>query len=99
MTKTGLYTGLDIGTTSVKVVVAEYMNGQMNIIGVGNAKSEGLSRGIIVDIDQTVASIKRAIAQAEEKAGIKINSAYVGLPATSLQWEHCSGMIAVSANS
>ncbi|MDR1473468.1 MAG: cell division protein FtsA [Lactobacillales bacterium] len=99
MAKTGLYTGLDIGTTSVKVVVAKYIDGQMNIIGVGNAKSEGLNRGIIVDIDKTVDSIKRATAQAEEKAGIKINSAYVGLPATSLQMERCSGMIAVSTNS
>jgi cell division protein FtsA len=99
MAKTGLYTGLDIGTTSVKVVVAEYIDGQMNIIGVGNAKSEGLNRGIIVDIDKTVDSIKRATTQAEEKAGVKINSVYVGLPATSLQMERCSGMIAVSANS
>ncbi|MDR0614375.1 MAG: cell division protein FtsA [Lactobacillales bacterium] len=99
MTKTGLYTGLDIGTTSVKVVVAEYIDGQMNIIGVGNAKSEGLNRGIIVDIDKTVDSIKRAVSQAEEKAGIKINSVYVGLPATSLQMERCSGMITVSTSS
>jgi hypothetical protein len=42
MAKTGMYVGLDIGTTSVKVVVAEYIEGQMNIIGVGNAKSDGL---------------------------------------------------------
>ena len=54
MAKTGMYVGLDIGTTSVKVVVAEYVDSQMNIIGVGNAKSEGINRGIIVDIDKTV---------------------------------------------
>ena len=46
MAKTGMYVGLDIGTTSVKVVVAEYIEGQMNIIGVGNAKSDGLNRGL-----------------------------------------------------
>ena len=60
MAKTGMYVGLDIGTTSVKVVVAEYIEGQMNIIGVGNAKSDGLNRGIVVDIDQTVQAIQRA---------------------------------------
>lgn len=59
MAKTGMYVGLDIGTTSVKVVVAEYIEGQMNIIGVGNAKSDGLNRGIVVDIDQTVQAIQR----------------------------------------
>lgn len=72
MAKTGMYVGLDIGTTSVKVVVAEYIEGQMNIIGVGNAKSDGLNRGIVVDIDQTVQAIQRAVRQAEEKAGIQI---------------------------
>jgi len=99
MAKTGLYTGLDIGTTSVKVVVAEYIEGNMNIIGVGNAKSEGLNRGIVVDIDKTVETIKRAVRLAEEKAGVKITNVNVGLPATSLQVERCSGMIAVSSDS
>ena len=63
MAKTGMYVGLDIGTTSVKVVVAEYIDSQMNIIGVGNAKSEGINRGIIVDIDKTVQAIQRAVRQ------------------------------------
>ena len=45
-----IFVSLDIGTTSIKVVVAEHMNGQVNIIGVGNEKSRGLSRGVIVDI-------------------------------------------------
>jgi cell division protein FtsA len=42
MAKSGLYTGLDIGTSTIKVLVAEYVSGEMNIIGVGNAKSDGL---------------------------------------------------------
>lgn len=99
MAKTGMYVGLDIGTTSVKVVVAEYIEGQMNIIGVGNAKSDGLNRGIVVDIDQTVQAIQRAVRQAEEKAGIQIKSVNVGLPANLLEVENCQGMIAVSSES
>ncbi|WP_458103535.1 cell division protein FtsA [Enterococcus faecalis] len=99
MVKTGMYVGLDIGTTSVKVVVAEYIEGQMNIIGVGNAKSDGLNRGIVVDIDQTVQAIQRAVRQAEEKAGIQIKSVNVGLPANLLEVESCQGMIAVSSES
>ena len=93
-----MYVGLDIGTTSVKVVVAEYIEGQMNIIGVGNAKSDGLNRGIVVDIDQTVQAIQRAVRQAEEKAGIQIKSVNVGLP-NLLEVESCQGMIAVSSES
>lgn len=99
MAKTGMYVGLDIGTTSVKVVVAEYVEGQMNIIGVGNAKSEGINRGIVVDIDKTVQAIQRAVRQAEEKAGIQIRNVNVGLPANLLEVEHCQGMIAVSSES
>lgn len=99
MAKTGMYVGLDIGTTSVKVVVAEYVDSQMNIIGVGNAKSEGLNRGIIVDIDKTVHAIQRAVRQAEEKAGIQIRSVSVGVPANLLEVEHCQGMIAVNNDS
>lgn len=94
-----MYVGLDIGTTSVKVVVAEYIDSQMNIIGVGNAKSEGINRGIIVDIDKTVQAIQRAVRQAEEKAGIQIKSVSVGLPANMLEVENCQGMIAVNGDS
>ncbi|MER2003438.1 MAG: cell division protein FtsA [Enterococcus casseliflavus] len=99
MAKTGMYVGLDIGTTSVKVVVAEYVDSQMNIIGVGNAKSEGINRGIIVDIDKTVQAIQRAVRQAEEKAGIQIRSVSVGVPANLLEVENCQGMIAVNSES
>lgn len=99
MAKTGMYVGLDIGTTSVKVVVAEYVDSQMNIIGAGNAKSEGINRGIIVDIDKTVQAIQRAVRQAEEKAGIQIRSVSVGVPANLLEVENCQGMIAVNSES
>jgi cell division protein FtsA len=99
MAKTGMYVGLDIGTTSVKVVVAEYVDSQMNIIGVGNAKSEGINRGIIVDIDKTVQAIQRAVRQAEEKAGIQIRSVSVGVPANLLEVENCQAMIAVNSES
>lgn len=99
MGKSEIYVGLDIGTSSVKVVVAEYVDNQMNIIGVGDAKSEGLSRGIIIDIDQTVSSIKEAVKQAEAKSGVQINKVAVGLPANQLEVTHCEGMIAVNSES
>ncbi|MEG0267601.1 MAG: cell division protein FtsA [Carnobacterium sp.] len=96
MKNAGMYVSLDIGTTSIKVVVAEFINGEMNIIGVGNEKSEGLSRGIIVDIDKTVDSINKAIKQAEQKANVDINKVIVGIPANNIEIEPCHGMIAVS---
>jgi len=96
MGTTEMYVSLDIGTTSIKVVVAEYINGEMNIIGVGNEKSEGLNRGIIVDIDKTVQSINKAIKQAEQKANVDIHNVIVGVPSNSVEIESCHGMIAVA---
>ena len=70
MARDGFFTGLDIGTSSIKVLVAEHVNGEMNVIGVSNAKSAGVKDGIIVDIEAASNAIKTAISQAEEKAGI-----------------------------
>ncbi|MFD1441877.1 cell division protein FtsA [Lacticaseibacillus hegangensis] len=94
-----IYVGLDIGTTSIKVIVAERVQGQLNIIGVGNSRAQGLSRGVIVDIDKAASAIRQAVQQASEKASIDINDVVAGVPATMLQIETVSGMIAVGDQS
>ena len=94
----GFFTGLDIGTSSIKVLVAELVNGEVNVIGVSNAKSKGVKDGIIVDIEAAATAIKSAISQAEEKAGISIKSVNVGLPANLLQVEPTQGMIPVTSD-
>ena len=99
MARDGFFTGLDIGTSSIKVLVAEHVNGEMNVIGVSNAKSAGVKDGIIVDIEAASNAIKTAISQAEEKAGISINLVNVGLPANLLQIEATQGMIPVTSDS
>ena len=98
MAREGFFTGLDIGTSSVKVLVAEQRNGELNVIGVSNAKSKGVKDGIIVDIDAAATAIKSAISQAEEKAGISIKSVNVGLPGNLLQVEPTQGMIPVTSD-
>ena len=95
MDNSGLYVGLDIGTTSIKVIIAEYVKGQLNIIGSGNTLSAGLNRGVIADIDQVVDATKDAVKQAEDKAGVDITDVIVGLPANMLQIEKCQGMISI----
>ncbi|OYQ65878.1 cell division protein FtsA [Aerococcus sp. 1KP-2016] len=96
MVQPEIFASLDIGTTSIKVVVAEYVNQQINVIGVGHERSQGLSRGVIVDIDKTVASIKRAIQKAEKKSNHTITDVIVGVPSNQVNIEPCYGMIAVS---
>lgn len=94
----GIYASLDIGTTSIKVIVAEVLNGQMNVIGVGNERANGLSRGMIVDIDLTATSIRNAIKQAEDKADVTISELIVGIPANDVEMNTCYGGISLNQN-
>ncbi|MBY4972329.1 cell division protein FtsA [Streptococcus suis] len=99
MVKSGFFTGLDIGTSSVKVLVAEFTENEMNVIGVSNVKSAGVKDGIIVNIEVAAGAIKKALQQAEEKSGIRIDKVNVGLPANLLQIEPTQGMIPVTTDS
>lgn len=99
MARNGFFTGLDIGTSSIKILVAEFIDGEMNVIGVSNVKSAGVKDGIIINIDVAANAIKTAIAQVEEKAGIRVEKVNVGLPANLLQIEPTQGMIPVTTSS
>ena len=61
MNDSDIYIGLDIGTTSIKVIVAQQVDGLVSVIGFGNEESAGVSRGIIVDIDKAAQAIKKTI--------------------------------------
>lgn len=73
------------------------VNDSLNIIGVGNVKSEGLRKGSIVDIDETVHSIKNAIEQAERMIGMEINQVIVGITGNHVNLQPCHGVVAVSS--
>ena len=79
MNNSEVYVSLDIGTSTVKVIIGEMANDALNIIGVGTTKSEGIRKGSIVDIDDTVHSIKQAVEQAERMIGMQINEVIVGI--------------------
>lgn len=88
---------LDIGTAQIKVIVGEVLNDSLNIIGVGSAKSNGMRKGAIVDIDQTVQSIRSAIEQAERMVGMQIDSVVVGINGNHIQLQPCHGVVAVQS--
>lgn len=98
MNSNEIYVSLDIGTSSVKVIIGEMVNDSLNIIGVGNVKSEGLRKGSIVDIDETVHSIKSAIEQAERMIGMEINQVIVGITGNHVNLQPCHGIVAVSSD-
>ncbi|WP_280146010.1 cell division protein FtsA [Bacillus amyloliquefaciens] len=97
MNNNELYVSLDIGTSNTKVIVGEMTDDSLNIIGVGNVPSEGLKKGSIVDIDETVHSIRKAFDQAERMVGFPLKKAIVGVNGNYIHIQDTNGVVAVSS--
>ena len=88
--------GLDIGTTKICAIVAEVPEeGPLNIIGVGSCPSRGLRKGVVVNIESTVESIKKAVEEAELMAAVQINSVYTGIAGSHISGENLKGVVAL----
>tara|TARA_S200000501_G_scaffold78715_1_gene70507 strand:+ start:21792 stop:23075 length:1284 start_codon:yes stop_codon:yes gene_type:complete len=96
MNNKNIISGIDIGTTKIVVIIAEKKDGAINIIGFGKSNSDGLERGIVVDISKTIKSITKAVKQAEEQANIEIESTFVGLTGDHITGINCTGNISIS---
>lgn len=92
-----IYVSLDIGSSSIKVLIGEMTNGQLHVIGVGQVKSNGIRKGAIVDIDATVQSIKKAVDQAERMTGYEIREVILGVPANQTAVQDVKGVVAVNS--
>ncbi len=89
------YVGLDIGTTKIGCIVSELdSNGELKIIGVGVSASEGLRKGVVVNIDKTVRSIQKAVEEAELMAGVDVDSAWVGIAGDHIRAINSRGVVA-----
>jgi cell division protein FtsA len=87
--------GLDIGTTKICAVVGEIVPGGVEIIGIGSHPSEGLRKGVVINIEKTVNSIKEAIEEAETMAGCEISSVYAGIAGGHIKGFNSHGVIAL----
>ena len=91
-----LVVGLDIGTAKVMAVVAEVLpGGELRVAGLGVANALGLKRGVVVNIDATVASIQEALKEAEMMAACKITSVYTGITGSHIRGQNSTGMVIV----
>jgi cell division protein FtsA len=91
--------GLDIGTTKVCAIVAspdESHPGKLNILGIGKSLSDGLTRGVVTNIEKTVRSIQTAVADAQAQSGVKISAVTVGIAGDHIQSFQSRGVIAIS---
>lgn len=97
MNRSETLVSLDIGTSKVKVIIGEVSHDTVNVIGVGVAQSNGMKKGAIVDIDQTVHSIQNAIDQAERMVDTQIKRVIVSINGSHIQLQDCHGVVAVSS--
>lgn len=86
-----IYTSIDIGTDSVKVITLEYFNGKYNILASSSVKSEGVRQGLIVNASLVSNSIKKAIKVVESKLGTKINKVLAVVPSHNVEFDIVTG--------
>jgi len=87
--------GLDIGTTKICAIVGEVAENGVNIIGIGTHPSKGLRKGVVTNIESTVASIKKAVEEAELMAGCEITSVYTGIAGGHIKSINSHGIIGI----
>lgn len=97
MSQSTIYVSLDIGSSSVKVLIGEVDGGSLHVIGVGNVQSAGIRKGTIIDIDATVQSIRKAVEQAERMTGMQIREVVLGIPANGVHLQDVKGVVAVNS--
>lgn len=91
-----LVVGLDIGTSKIVAIVGEqHKDSSLEIVGIGSSPSRGLKRGVVVDIESTVQSIRRAIEEAELMAGCEIQSVYAGIAGSHIRSINSHGIVAI----
>ncbi len=91
-----LIVGLDIGTSKIVTLVAEVTpEGSINILGMGSAPSRGLKKGVVVNIETTVAAIQRSLEEAELMANCKISQVYAGISGSHVRSLNSHGMVPI----
>jgi cell division protein FtsA len=90
-----LVVGLDIGTTKICAVVGEQTDKGLDVVGVGTSPSRGLRKGVVVNIDSTVESIKKAVEEAELMAGVEIDGVFTGIAGSHIKGFNSRGVIAI----
>src|SRR2546429_2471454 len=96
MAEQPILVAIDIGTTKVCVLIGEIAEGGgVDVIGIGQAPSDGLRKGVVIDIDRTVQSVTNAVDAAERLSGLKVRSAFVGISGSHIGSQNSRGMVAV----
>lgn len=98
MASDDLIVGLDIGTSKVCVVVAEYNSqGKLEVLGVGRSPSNGLRKGVVVNIESTLRAVADAVEAAEQMAGRAVEDVYTCIAGAHVEGMNSRGVVAVAS--
>jgi cell division protein FtsA len=90
-----LIVGLDIGTTKICAIVGNLTPDGLDIVGIGTSPSRGLRKGVVINIESTVESIRKALREAELMAGCEIKSVFAGIAGGHVKGFNSQGVIAI----
>ncbi|HMI58562.1 MAG TPA: cell division protein FtsA, partial [Gemmatimonadaceae bacterium] len=98
-----LVAGLDIGSSNTTAIIAEAVGDfphapMLKILGVGNARTAGMRRGVVSDIKETTQSIQKAMREAERMAGVQVDGVYAGIAGEHVEAMNSSGVVAVNGD-
>lgn len=96
MSKENIITGLDIGTTMIRVVVGQVNGDSLNIMAAVEIPAEGVSKGVVTSIEDAVSSVASSLEKAERLSGLPIENVYVGISGSHIISEDSNGVVAVS---
>jgi len=88
--------GVDLGTTKIAAIIAEVDDEDLKIVGVGSTPSNGLKRGVIVNLEKAIESIEKAVDEASRMAGVKVDSCYAGISGSHIESINAHAMIATA---
>ena len=96
MRETNISVGIDIGNTKVITTVGKTENGATDIIGLGISENQGIRKGVIVDVEETVSAISASILEAERMTGFQLQHACIGISGPFIESEQSKGIIAIA---
>ncbi len=88
--------GVDLGTTKIAAIIAEVEDEDLKIVGVGSTPSNGLKRGVIVNLEKAIESIVKSVDEASRMAGVKVDSCYAGISGSHIESINAHAMIATA---
>ena len=91
-----IYTSIDLGSDTVKIVTAEYFNNKVNVLAAKSIKSKGIRKGLITDSSLTVNTIKDLIKEMNEELGIELKKVIVNIPDYNIEFMYVTGEIEVN---